>query len=332
MRDQVWLINDEDFSRHRLLGPRPFLDSFRASIALAKLEYPRDIENWFESIQVVPSFLTFQNQGRGGYYRATGCHELIATPKLPGVPKALLHVAVGKYDFVVDILSEKELDDHPYHKFYAAFCCFGQSRENCKVSKGGEVYSVDGRQYFSLFHHTGRKAKKSIIKDRFLQGSAWNFCGTRKMKELHCYITDLPKVKTQFDTLPLLIRSSLGFDIVFRTDDESKLVRSGVNIQNRMLDRRIGLLVDPGLIQPNPMVFHKPLKGQPKWLEVMFPYVYRIPCQGIKLERSLPIKGEKHWIVDAGSIEEFRQRGSVLWADGNDEIALQHLINETLVT
>ena len=55
------------------------------------------------------------------------------------------------------------------------------------------------------------------------------FCGNRRLQKSHCYLTDVGRVRSSIDTLPLLMRGDSGVDIVYRTDDE-RHVHAGVPV------------------------------------------------------------------------------------------------------
>jgi hypothetical protein len=150
------------------------------------------------------------------------------------------------------------------------------------------------------------------------------------MEATHCYLSDIPRVRSQIDTLPMLIRRSSP-DVVYRTDD-GRTVKAGVRqIPDKTLDARLSFLVSPAVIQPNPMIWHHPIDGQPRWLEIEFPFIYRVPCAHVNLKSSITVKNETHWIIDEKSAVDFRVGDQVLWADGNNPFALVSLIEETLL-
>ena len=101
-----------------------------------------------------------------------------------------------------------------------------------------------------------------------------------------------------------------------------------IQLDNRVLCERINLLISPDVVQPNPMIMHQEIKGQPKWLEVEFTHIYRCPCSGIRLEQTVEVEGEQYWLVDKESVVDFRTTDPICCANGNDVRALLSLIDD----
>lgn len=159
-------------------GTSPILDSFRATVCLAKVGWPSALTSWRTAFGVVPSFVCFVGRhSLPGFYRANGCHELIAMPPFPGMTnRPLLHMAYGQFDFTVDLLSDEPLEDMPLCAPYPAVVGFAQSRDRVVAPKGGEINGLgESKAMLRLFHHTTRAAKRSILKDKKLRGSHFNF-------------------------------------------------------------------------------------------------------------------------------------------------------------
>ncbi|MBA7670888.1 hypothetical protein ES703_79035 [subsurface metagenome] len=275
-----------------LSGTEPLLEAFVATLALARVGYRDEIKEFMETIHFVPGFAFFRGPGSArSYYRLSACHEFLPSA-VPEVAPCDLHVGVSRFDFLVQFMSSEHIEKTHFYEYFHTVMTFSQAREGLSPPKGGQLFTFQGKQFLRLFHHTSAKGKQGIISDGFLNPSIWNFCGTRELTRGHCYLTDIPNAKTTLDTLPLLMRTTPGTQIVYRTDDEEHIVSAGVNIENRDLSERIALLVAPEIIQPNPMVYHFPIRGQPTWLEIQFSHIYRCPCDGLTLNRDVVIDGE----------------------------------------
>jgi len=101
-----------------------------------------------------------------------------------------------------------------------------------------------------------------------------------------------------------------------------------VELAARDLGERVPFLVEPELIQPNPMVYHFPIDGQPTWLEIEFTRIYRCPCDGINLRKSVEINGEVHWVLDTEDAVGLRHTDPITWANGNSAESLLRLIDD----
>jgi hypothetical protein len=314
-----------------LQGVPPLLNSFAATLVLSRVGYPPDIEELMKDIHYIPGFAFFiGTRSKDSFYRLSACHPFLP-PFLPATAPCILHVGLGKYDFLVQFMSDRFLAQGRFYEHYPVIMSFSQASDGMSPPKGGELLDVDGKPYLRLFHHTDSKGKTGITRDALLAPSRWNFCGTRTLSRTHCYLTDLPQAGTIFDTLPLLMRTSPGTQIIYRTDDQQYTVSAGVEMAPRDLHERISFLVAPELIQPNPMVYHLPLDGQPTWLEIEFTRIYRCPCDGLKLQRSVEIDGETHWVLDVESAQDLRADDPITWANGNSKEALLRLIDDCYI-
>jgi hypothetical protein len=317
------LFDADEISKMALSGKPPLLDSFAASVAMARIGVPQELRDWFETIKVIPAFATYSGWS---YYRFNGCQDFIPSPLTPETPMTL-HATLGEYGFAVHLRSHQSLERCNFYEYFPAILAFGLAGENVSPPPGGQGAVIDGQYYFRLFHHTTDDGHTGILASKSLNGSYWNFCGTRRLASRNCYLTDVPSATSVIDTLPILIPRS-GTDVLFRTDDQSEILRAGVKIDDRQLTRRIAFLVSPKLIQPNPMVGHHEIDKQPKWLEIMFPRVFRCPCSALRLERSVMFAGESHWVIDESSAADWRKNDPICWADGNDPQALLRLIDD----
>lgn len=311
------LFNADEVIKRTLLGERAFLDSFAASIALARIGVPDELKGWFDTIKVIPAFAFYSG---GSYYRFNGCQDFIPSPMT-------VHATLGEYGFAVHLRSLQALERCDFYEYFPAILAFGQARDNVPPPPGGQGVAIDEQYYFRLFHHTTEDGKKGILSDKRLDGSHWNFCGTRPLTHRHCYLTDIPSAKSAVDTLPILILRP-GSDVLFQTDDQAHILKAGVKIDDRELTTHVAFLVSPRVIQPNPMVGHHEIDNQPKWLEIMFSRIFRCPCSALKLDRSVVFDGEEHWIIDEDSAIDWRRNDPICWADGNDPEALLRLIDD----
>ena len=312
------------------LGVPPRLDSFFATFAVARL-YSDDLKRWFEGTPIVPAFVFYKRDNNYSYLRSNGCHELLP-PLTLGLPK-IIHMAFQEYDFAVNTMSPNYLEASPFYEYYPAVLSFSQAHQNLSPPRGNQTCVIDDKFYLRLFHHTTEEGKAGILSDRFLKGSVWNFCGTRKLINRHCYFTDILRVDSSFGTLPILIRRSHDEDILFQTDAGTVIKRSGVEvrIEDRPLEARLSFLVSPDLIQPNPMVLHYQALKRPKWLEIMFSSIYRCPCSGIQLKETTVFDGETHWIVDTDSAIDLRANDPISCAHGDDIDAILALLDDHYV-
>jgi hypothetical protein len=322
------MVNTDEIVRDLLTGDSPLLDSFAASVAISRIGYPKEMEDWFDSVRFIPAFAIYSGESGPSYYRAYGCHELLPFPSTRDVCPFVMHMAVACFDFAVHFMSTDFLERTPFYEYFPAVLACGQCRDNIPPPKGGRVHEIEGRCYLDLFHHTTHEGKAGIIKDRVLRPSKWNFCGTRKLARQFCYLTDIPEVQRVMDTLPMLIRTSETMRVVFRSDDQKKIAVPPIAVDDRVLDCTVHCLVSPDLIQPNPFIFHAPIDGQPKWLEIAFPHIYRVPSSGLRLTRHLMINGEQHWVCDRDSPVDFRADDPITSANGNSPEAMLRLIDE----
>ena len=148
------------------------------------------------------------------------------------------------------------------------------------------------------------------------------------MKISFGYFTDMQNINSVLDWLPLLIRKSKSYDIIYRTDDLKNTIMSGVQVDDRKVEERISFLINSELIQPNPVIMHHAIKGQSQWLEIQFPRIYRIPCNFISLEEKINFEDEEHWIISKENIKNYRTNDPITIADGNKALSLKNLIDE----
>jgi hypothetical protein len=306
----------------------PRLDAFAAEIAITRISFPSEMKEWVSSIRYVPGFVFYGGLSGVGYYRAHGCHELRLSPFTQDVVPFVMHIAVGQYDLAAYFLSRKWFSRSHFYEYYPTMITFAQACEGKNPPIGGQSKRLAQKSYIRLFHHTTTDGRNGILADRFVCSSRQNFCGTRELEYNYCYFTDIPQASHTLETLPMLIRRSGQEHVFFRTDDQMELVAAPVQINNRRLDCRLSFLIAPDLIQPNPMIYHMPIKSQPKWLEIAFPSIFRIPCSGLSLNKSIILDGEEHWIIDRDSVVKFRTKDPICCANGNDPTALLYLIDD----
>lgn len=319
------ITNDESTSLLRLTGGKPILDTFIGTLSITKVQSPSRFEEWFKTIRIYPAFIFYKG---GSFYRIFGIHNLLENPAENGISDSVLHVAIYKYDFMLNFLSKKSFFQSDFYEYIPVFITFFPSDDIKEPPIGGQWVEYNNSFYLRLFHHTTKNGKEGIIRDRTINASHWNFAGTRKIALSYCYFTDMQKIENIFDSLPLLLRKSEGTDILLRTDDENHIIKCGIKVDNRKLDERINVLIKSDLIQPNPVIMHHPINGQDKWLEIEFQRIFRIPCNSIKLKNIISFEGEEHWLIDENCINDFRTTDPILIADGNIPKNLYDLINE----
>lgn len=308
-------------------GVSPLLDSFFSILSLSRIGFPAEIQNLVDSIRYIPGFTFCMRSPKGGtFYRISACHPF-RDPLVPELSECDLHIGLNEVDFIVTMLSKKHIDKSQFYETFPVVLRFAQANKGSVLPRGGGWEIIGNRTYLRLFHHTDLTGVTGITEDSYLNASEWNFCGTRKLKSKHCYFTDLPSANSIVDTLPLLIRQSSGEEVAFRTDDQ-RIVSAGVRISQRDLGKRLSFLVDTELIQPNPMIYHFPIDGQPTWLEIEFTQIYRSPCDGIKLVKATEINGEKTWIINREDADNLRYTDPISFALGNDSNSLIQLIND----
>lgn len=326
-------FDSEEPALEALTGAPPTLDSCFSTLAFSKIGYPDEIKNWFKDIELVPGYALLRNHpfeaagANGCIYRFTACHKLQPSV-IKDIAKFSIHAGIVKYDFWIHMLSKKNIGQNNFYEYFVTALTFPSTDEGINPPKGGRWFSIDGQEYFQLFHHTTAEGKAGILKDRFIAASRFNFCGTRYLKKKHCYFTDMPKVVTSIDTLPLLMRQPGGPRVYFITDDLSRVADSGIKVLDRELKCHMAFLVHPEIVQPNPMVRHFNTEGQPDWIEIMFPRIYRCPCDGLVLDRSIEIEGVPHWIVNSENASGLRVNDPICCSSGNDVAALKGLIDD----
>ncbi len=321
----------DDHSFIAKTGLPPLLDTFITTFAFSRIRFPEEIKKWIDAIQFVPAFALYRSEGDNKcFYRFHAMHELLPV-NLPLATPFFIHVGLGEYDFLVQVISSEPLGRNIFYEYYPAAVTLSQSAQAKQLPRGGQWYGIDDQEYLRLFHHTNAEGKKGILTDKFLNASKYNFSGTRTLTRRYAYLTDIYVANSLFDTLPILKRNSHGVEIIFRTDDLTGFASSGVTIDDRVLTDRICFLVHPEIIQPNPMVRHFALESQPDWLEIMFPRIYRCPCDGLKLDRSITIDGEANWIVNSEKVSQFRSTDPICCANGNSIEALKNMIDDCYI-
>ena len=69
----------DKYSLRNLLGKSPSFDSCIATLAITRVQYPKEFEKWFEDVKIYPAFIFFKDS----YYRITGMHSLsVQSPAL----------------------------------------------------------------------------------------------------------------------------------------------------------------------------------------------------------------------------------------------------------
>lgn len=323
-----WLyFSDESYIAGKMIGEPPLLDSFPSDFGLTRIEFAEGIKEWIGSIRFVPGFAFYTNRSVPYFYRLHGCQNLRSSPYTKDTCPWMMHVALAHYDFLVNFLSTKFTYRTEFYEYYPTMLTFTQCRKGQKAPKGNAATVLDGRSYLHLFHHTTLEAKSKILEDAFLRASSWNFCGTRRLKKTYIYMTDIPNIASKYDTLPMLMTKSAAHSVL-RTDDEEEIVVPPIEFDDRALVERVCLLVSPDIIQPNPMIMHQEIGGQPKWLEIAFPHIYRCPCSGLHLKNSFTIDDESYWIIERDCVADFRTDDPICFANGNDASALMNLIDD----
>ena len=320
----LYLFSEENFISDESLGKPPFLDTFASNLLLSNISFPKEVKDRFESICIVPAFVFYMNNSEQFFYRLNGVHDLLPSHNMEGM---LMHLAFKQYDFLASFLSTKFDYKCHFYESYPSMITYTQMREGNSVPKGNRAYSLDGKHYLQLFHHTTKEGKAGIINEKKLFSSKWNFCGTREIKNKFVYMTDISIINSKYATLPILMRHSSASP-VFRSDDEEEIVVPPISLAERKLNETIRILISSDLIQPNPIIMHQNVNGQPRWLEIAFVHIYRCPCSEIILDKSILIDGEQYWIVEQENVNEFRTTDPICYADGNSCKALLSLIDE----
>lgn len=129
-----------------------------------------------------------------------------------------------------------------------------------------------------LFHHTRPDTRQLIESSSVLRGSAWNFQGNTKLKNVaYAYLTRLPEIRTELH-LQQIAMSSTG-NIYLLLDDH--VPPSGivpVRVYRETTHNRTAAMpfwVAPEALSPSHVIQHAPA-GQPVFYEVSNPAIARI--------------------------------------------------------
>lgn len=143
---------------------------------------------------------------------------------------------------------------------------------------------VEERRSFDLllFHHTNAAAKSAILESGYFRGSAWNYQGTRTLKDVqYVYLTNKSRIKTDID-LQAIGMSSQG-ELYMRCDDTvagaGEIVKFEVyreSTSNRTSTLAVWVPVE--LLAPHHIIFHDP-EGESAFYEIASPEIFRVPLK-----------------------------------------------------
>lgn len=133
-----------------------------------------------------------------------------------------------------------------------------------------------------LYHHTNSERLPQIIDSGRLRASRWNYEGTMEHKSRHfIYFTDVASLNTP-DDFRRVAMSDGGVKICLEYDQPAY----GLEIldvperSKQTMDARLELLVEPDLIESQPMLYHDQSarnEGRSLYWELLHQNIFRIP-------------------------------------------------------
>jgi hypothetical protein len=212
----------------------------------------------------------------------------------------------------------------------------GEYTVKCKIETFGtpfqSIFALEADyDNVYLYHHTNDKAAAAISKSMYMNSSAWNIQGTRKLEDKHyIYLTNIPKIENNLDLIDIAM-CDVGSEIAILSDLGKKRIIKVY--RDNPINRPVALKIKvPNyIIAPNSLILHNnkayletSTLGSYSWWEVFMPNIFRI---SVKPRTGLPLKKTEDGfriIVDDNLLlqEGFRS------ALGNDIIGLMSIWSE----
>lgn len=154
----------------------------------------------------------------------------------------------------------------------------------------GKAYMGKTGPLIQLFHHTNKKAKKSIEQAGEYWSSVWNIRGTKKLVNInYLYLTSLPAIETDEDLGVIAMSSDgrLGFQTDFNTTGSPELVLTVYRESTSGRTEVLSQWVDVSKLATQPAYIHQDPRGF-GYHEVVCPYVHRI---GVEPGKTVALSG-----------------------------------------
>lgn len=229
---------------------------------------------------------------------------------------------VGGDQLLVGVTSDRHVRALPDGSHIYRCRIAGPAGLACRASGACRLRQDSGLD-LRLFHHTAPDTLDLIKKSSVLRGSAWNYQGTTKLKNVgYAYLTSLEAIRTRADLQEIAMASD-GFIGMLLDDHEAPDGVVPIKVYRESTANRtatLSLWIPSEALAPSHVWRHAPSSG-PVHYEIANPAIFRI---GLKPGEAAPIAGDSVDIPEA----ILKRFAYVVIGDATDWVGITAPFNE----